>query len=82
MWKDDSVTIKYIMLASTSNELQRQHEDMDILSMLLNLKELYGEQSRTAQFDISNLLFRAHMTEGSSVQMHILKMIDLITHLR
>ena len=24
MWKDDSVTVKYIMLASMSNELQRQ----------------------------------------------------------
>ena len=42
MWKDDSVTIKYIMLASMSNELQRQHEDMDVFSILLNLKELNG----------------------------------------
>ena len=53
MWKEDSVTVKYIMLTSTSNELQRQYEDMDVLSILLNLKELYGEQSQTARYEIS-----------------------------
>ena len=69
------------MLASMSNELQRQHEDMDVPSILPNLKELYDKQSRTARYEISKQLFCACMTEGSSVQMHILKMIDLITHL-
>ena len=67
MWKDDCVIVKYIMLASMSNELQRQHEDMDVLSILLNLKELYGEQSWTARYEISKQLFCARMTEGSSV---------------
>ena len=43
MQKDDSVTVKCIMLASMSNEFQRQYEDMDVPSILLNLKELYGE---------------------------------------
>ena len=43
MWKNDSLTVKYIILASMSNELQRQHESMDTQSILLNLKELYGE---------------------------------------
>ena len=45
MWKDDSVTVKCIMLVSMNNELQRQHEGIDVPSILLNLKELYGEQS-------------------------------------
>ena len=27
-WKDDSTTVQCYMLASMSNELQRQHEDM------------------------------------------------------
>ena len=69
------------MLASMSNELQRQHVDMDVSSILLNLKELYGEQSQIARYMISKQLFRACMTEGTSLQMHILKMIDLITRL-
>ena len=81
MLKDDSVTIKCIMLASMSYELQRQHEDMDVSSILLNRKELYGEQSQTARYEISKQLFRARMTEGSSMQTYILNMIDLITHL-
>ena len=81
IWKNDSLTIKCIILASMSNELQRQHESMDTQSILLNLKELYGEQSRTARYEISKQLFHARMTEGSSVQDHVLKVIDLITRL-
>ena len=54
---------------------------MDTHSILLNLKELYGEQSRTARYEISKQLFRARMTEGSSVQNHVLMVIDLITRL-
>ena len=53
MWKNDSLTVKCIILASMRNELQRQHESMDTQSILLNLKELYGEQSRTARYEIS-----------------------------
>ena len=45
MYKDDSMTVKCIMLAFMSNELRRQHENVDVPSILLNLKVLYGEQS-------------------------------------
>ena len=54
---------------------------MDASSILLNLKELYGEQSHTTRFELSKQLFRAHMTEKTSVQNHVLKIIDLITRL-
>ena len=64
-----------------SNELQRQHDSMDTQSILLNLKELYGEQSRTARYEISKQLFHARMTEGTSVQDHVLMVINLITRL-
>ena len=53
MWQNDSLTVKCIILASMTNELQRQHESMDTHSILLNLKELYGEHSRTARSEIS-----------------------------
>ena len=43
MWQNDSLTIKCIIFAPMSNELQRQYEGMDTQSILLNLKELYGE---------------------------------------
>ena len=53
MWQNDFLTVKCIILASMTNELQRQHESMDTHSILLNLKELYGEHSRTARYEIS-----------------------------
>ena len=53
MWLNDSMTIRCIMLASMSNELQRQYEGMEPQSILLNLKELYGEQSRTSRYEVS-----------------------------
>ena len=53
MWQNDFLTVKCIILASMNNELQRQHDSMDTQSILLNLKELYGEHSRTARYEIS-----------------------------
>ena len=81
IWQNDSLTVKCIILASMTNELQRQHESMDTQSILINLKDLYGEQSRTARYEVSKQLFHARMTEGTSIQEHVLKVIDLITRL-
>uniref|UniRef100_A0A6I9QKY2 Uncharacterized protein LOC105037105 n=1 Tax=Elaeis guineensis var. tenera TaxID=51953 RepID=A0A6I9QKY2_ELAGV len=81
MWQNDSMIVKYIMLASMSNKLQRQYEDMDASSILLNLKELYREQSRTTRYKLSKQLFWIQMTKRTPVQNHMLKMIDLITRL-
>ena len=53
MWQDDSMTVKCIMLVSMSNELPKQYEGIDVPSILLNLKGLYGEQSRTTRYEIS-----------------------------
>ena len=69
------------MQASMSNELQRQHDGMDTQSILLNLNELYGEQSRIARYEISKQLFHARIAEGTSIQDHVLMVIDLITRL-
>ena len=57
IWQNDSLIVKCIMLASMSNELQRQYEDMKPQSILLNLKKLYGEHSRTTRYEISKQLF-------------------------
>ena len=61
-WQDDASVVQCIMLASMSNELQRQHEKMDAHSILLHLQELYGEQSRSVRYEISKELFRSLMT--------------------
>ena len=44
-WKDDSVKVQCYMLGSMSNELQRQHENMEPKTILTHLKELFDEQS-------------------------------------
>ena len=75
---EDSTTIQCYILASMCNELQRQHEDMEPRAMLLHLMELFVEQSRTQRYEISKILFRARMAESSSVQAHVLKMIEWI----
>ena len=69
------------MLASMCNELQRQHEDMELRAMMLHLMELFAEQSRTHRYEISKSLFKAWMAESSSVQAHVLKMIEWIDRL-
>ena len=49
--------------------------------MLLHLTELFSKQSRTQRYEISLNLFRALMAESSSVQAHVLKMIEWIERL-
>ena len=71
------------MLASMSNELQKQYDSYkSSTSILLHLQELYGGQSRTARFNVSKELFQAKMAEGSSVNEHVLKMIGYIEQLK
>ncbi|KAK6151810.1 hypothetical protein DH2020_014445 [Rehmannia glutinosa] len=70
------------MLASMSNELQRQNDGLKhATEILLHLKELYGEHTRQARYQILKELFRCRMKEGSSVHDHGLKMIALIERL-
>ena len=46
-----------------------------------SISKSYGEHSRTARYEISKQLFRARMIEGTSVQNHVLMVINLITRL-
>ena len=41
------------MLDSMSDELQRQHEDIETAhQMLAHLQKMFGEQSRTAKYQV------------------------------
>ena len=52
-----------------SNEIHRQHEKYtNAKKILLHLQELFGEQSRTARYEISKWLFRAKMKEGEMLE--------------
>ena len=80
-WQDDATVAQCIMLASMSNELQRQHETMDAPTIILHFKELNCEESRTIRYKISKELFRSRMTNGNTVKTHVHKMINLIEQL-
>ena len=54
---------------------------MDAPTILLHLKELFEEQSRTERYEISKALFRCRMVEGSSTMQHGLKMNGYIERL-
>ena len=75
-WTDDDIRVKCYIMASMINELQCQHENIKTARKILaHLQELYGEQSRTARFEVSKRLFKAKMREGQSVHDHCLTMI-------
>ncbi|XP_031392271.1 uncharacterized protein LOC116204320 [Punica granatum] len=81
-WFVDDTKVCCYMLASMSNELQNQHENMkSSCEILKNLRELYRENSRTARYEISKELFHAKMQEGIEVAAHVQKMIRLIPQL-
>ncbi|KAL8101444.1 hypothetical protein AgCh_033368 [Apium graveolens] len=80
-WIDDANVAQCIMLASMNIELQKQHEHMDAHTILMHLQELYDVAGRTARYEISKELFGCRMSEGSSVNNHVLKMINLIERL-
>ena len=81
-WKEDDMQVRCLMLASMSNELQRQHETIEnAASILLHLQEMYGTRTRRERYVLSKEIFKARMTENSDVSAHVLKMIGLIEKL-
>ena len=73
---DEDNKEKCCILASMSNDLQQQHEDIRTTrEMLVHLQELYSEQSRTARFEVSQRHFRVKMHDGQSVNDHYQTMI-------
>ena len=64
------------MLDAMSDDLQCQDENiMTIHQMLAKLQEFFGEQSRTAKYQVCQRLFKVKMRDGQSVQDHCLTMI-------
>ena len=81
-WMDEDSRIKCYVLASMSNELQSQYEHIPTAqTMITYLQELYGEQSRTAHFEVSKRLFYLKMYEGQSIHEHCMIVIQDIKEL-
>ena len=70
------------ILESMSNVLQQQHERMlTAYDILLNVKEMFGEQGRATRQVAMKALLNTKMAEGFLVQEHVLKMISHLNEL-
>ncbi|WRX25990.1 hypothetical protein QQP08_018477 [Theobroma cacao] len=81
VYMDDLNQATCVMLANMASNLQKQHEAMNALDIILNLREMFDKESHTERFDISRELFRCKMFEGNPVRPYVLKMIGYITRL-
>ena len=70
------------ILASMSNVLQHQHEHMaTTYDMMMNLKEMFGDQNRAERQVAMKALLNTKMAEGTPVWDHVLKMIAHLNEL-
>ena len=61
------------MLASMPPKLQRQHDNMNVYTMITHLKELFDDVNSNERYKTSKKLFRCKMKEGSLVNTHVLR---------
>ena len=81
MEEADEMTRCYI-LASMSNILQHQHKNIvTAYDMMMNLKEMFGEQNRASRQVAMRALLNTKIAEGTLVWDHVLKMIDHLNEL-
>ena len=81
-WQKADKLARCYILALMSNVLQQLHERMlTAYDILLNVKEMFGEQGRAARQVAMKALLNIKMAEGSPVQEHVLKMIFYLNEL-
>ena len=68
---------KCYILTSISNVLQHQMKDVEVaLDIMLSLKEMFGEQGRSARQETMRQIYNTKMAKGISVREHCLRMIS------
>ena len=81
-WHEADEMAKCYIMASMTNVLQKQCQGLVIAQdMMLHLKEMFGEQSRSARQTAMKNLMSTKMVEGTPIQEHVLKMISFINEL-
>ncbi|KAI3697435.1 hypothetical protein L6452_30447 [Arctium lappa] len=73
-YEDDSLIVGWLMLATMTPKLLRDHENMIAWDMISSLKSTFWLQIKRERFDTIKALSACKMTECSSVSTHILKM--------
>ena len=68
---------KCFILASISNVLQHQMQDVELASnIMLSLKEMFGEQGHSARQETMRLIYNTKMAVGTLVREHCLRLIS------
>ena len=68
---------KCYILASISNVLQHQMQYVELaLDIMLSLKEMFGEQGRSARQETIKQIYNTKMAEGTLVREYCLRMIS------
>uniref|UniRef100_A0A2N9H6H8 Integrase catalytic domain-containing protein n=1 Tax=Fagus sylvatica TaxID=28930 RepID=A0A2N9H6H8_FAGSY len=81
-WHEADEMAKCYILASMTNVLQKQCQGLvTAKDMMFHLKEMFGEQSRSARQTAMKNLMSTKMVEGTPVREHVLKMISFINEL-
>ncbi|KAL0458572.1 UNVERIFIED_CONTAM: hypothetical protein Slati_0484400 [Sesamum latifolium] len=81
-WLEDNNKVHSIILASMTNEIQKQYDRLDdVPSIMLLMKEVYAVPERHIRYAATKTFFGTKMIEGSSVQSHGVKMLSLVEKL-
>ncbi|KAL0281804.1 UNVERIFIED_CONTAM: hypothetical protein Sradi_7285100 [Sesamum radiatum] len=81
-WYEDNRKIRSIILASMTNEIQKQYDRLeDVPSIMLRMKEVYTISDRHIRYAATKAFFEAKMAEGSSVQSHGVNKLFLVEKL-
>ena len=76
-WQKSDEMAKCYILASISNVLQHQMQDVGLASdIILSLKEMFGELSRSTRQETIRQIYNTKMVEGTLVREHCLRMIS------
>ena len=76
-WQKSNETAKCFILASISNVLQHQMQDVELaLNIMLSLKEMFGEQDRSARQETMRQIYNTKVAEGTLVREHCLTLIS------
>ena len=71
-WQKADKLAKYYILALMSNVLQQHERMLTAYDILLNIKEMFGEQGRATRQVAMKALLNTKMVEGSLVKEHVL----------
>ncbi|KAL0420455.1 UNVERIFIED_CONTAM: hypothetical protein Slati_3068400 [Sesamum latifolium] len=81
-WLEDNRKVCSIILASMTNEIQKQYDRLDdVPSIMLPMKEVDAVPDRHIRYAATKAFFGIKMAEGLSMQSHGVKMLSLVEKL-